>query len=431
MIKKIVLVKPPEFSSFNFGTFSLAVIAAAVRDTAEVMILDASHLSPQKAAKDAFSFKPDLIGITVMSLNSVGPAARFIREIKKAGRKFGNDAASVTVVAGGHGATQNPIALLLAGANAVVMGEGEITLRQIVHNGIVPGAPGLACLERNHLIVGPSQPLIQPLDELQSPARDLMPLLPPYSIHLMETSRGCPHECSFCETSQFYSRRWRPYSAQRVAEEVARLVTEYGAWIIHFADDNFSASPDRVLCMCEELQRVPRPACFMTSGRGDDLLKNSDVLPAMASVGILKVSVGVETLDPSTGLANQKLISIEIYKDLFKRMRTLGIFSLASFIVGLPEETPDARQQALELALEVQPDSVTFLPFWPFPKTPHETDQGNYRPQFKDISDAQSFTIAFHQHPQVKKNLIAAEKNGGIRGLHAEAVLTKYAQDQH
>lgn len=431
MIKKIVLVKPPERSFFNYGTFSLAVIAASVRNTAKVILLDASQLQSQKAAHEIFSFEPDLIGITVMSLTSVGPAAKFVREMRQAGMSLGNKAAGVSVVAGGHGATLDPKTLLLAGAEAVIMGEGERSLRQIVQDGIVPGAPGIACLDRGQMIIGPSQSLIQPLDELNPPARDLMPLSSPYDIHLMETSRGCPHNCSFCEASQFYTRQWRPYSPRRVAEEVTRLVTEYDAWIIHFADDNFAASPDRVLCICEELKRVPRPAYFITAARGDDLLRNPDVLPSMASAGILRVTVGVETLNPSTALANQKSVSLELYKDVFKRMRTLGIFSLASFIVGLPGEKPDARKQAVELALEVQPDSVSFLPFWPFPGNPFETNHDNYRPKSEDISDAHKFSVAFHEHPRVKKNLTAAEEKGGIRGLHAEAVLAKYARGHH
>ena len=189
MPKRIVLVKPPERSFFNFGTFSLGVLGAAVRHLAEVVIIDATDRPLNAAAEEAWAYKPDLIGVTVMGLASVKPCADFLRGLKTAGRSTGSRCSTTSIIAGGHGASMLPALLLEAGADAVVIGEGELTFTRILTEGIHPGSPGLACMTDEGVVLGPPQKLVSPLDRLEPPARELMSP-PPDGIHLMEISRG-------------------------------------------------------------------------------------------------------------------------------------------------------------------------------------------------------------------------------------------------
>lgn len=422
MNRKVVLVKPPERSFFNFGTFSLGVLGAAVRHLADVSILDTTDLPVSEAVDGVWSRQPDLVGVTVMGLSSVRPAADFIQQLKAAGNDCGNGTGCAFIIAGGHGASMVPAILLEAGADAVAIGEGELTFQQIVEKGTRPGVPGVACLAGDRVVTGAPQPLVNPLDRLTPPARDLMPP-PPNGIHLMETSRGCPHACAFCETTRFYGRRWRPHSPERVAAEVKRLVDEHDAWIIHFADDNFAASHGRVRRICEELQRQELPAFFMVSARADDLVADLDLLPAMAAARILRITVGVETLDLEIAAGVGKPIPPETYKEAFRRMRELGIFSIASLIVGLPGEDPAVREQSVELAVEAGPDSAHFLPFLPLPGIPLASGRSGLDPDPADVRDAHRFNQAFFQHPSVHARLKAAAASDGIRGLLARATM--------
>jgi anaerobic magnesium-protoporphyrin IX monomethyl ester cyclase len=418
-----VLVKPPERSTFNFGTFSLAALAAVVRDAADVSIEDATDLPIPHASARMLALKPDLVGITVMGTASVKPAVHFVKQLRLAESSDSGARARVAVVCGGHGASCMPAELLGAGADAVVIGEGEVTFRNIVENGIRPRAPGVACRVDGRLVIGPEQKLVLPLDRLPSPARDLMPE-PPDGVHLMETSRGCPHDCAFCETTRFYRRRWRPYSPERVVEEVRRLVEDHGAWIIHFADDNFTANPKRVLHICERLrQRGALPAFFMVSARADDLVADPDLLPAMAAARILRVSVGVETLSAATALRVGKFISPDTYHTAFRRMRELGIFSVASLIVGLPGESRAERDRSVELVVQAGPDSAHFVPFLPLPGLPLTHGDQSCEPEPEDALDASAFTTAFFHHPHVHARLKLAAQRGGVLGLLARATL--------
>jgi anaerobic magnesium-protoporphyrin IX monomethyl ester cyclase len=421
--KKILLVKPPEKASFNFGTFSLGVLAAAVKNQADVSIIDATDYSLEYTVNQIFLQEPDILGITAMGLPSIKPIELLILHFLNRKRKIKNSF-PVKIIVGGHGASMAYNNLLKSGADIVVIGEGELTLQQIVKNGIKPGEPGTACMEGRKIVVGPKQKLIRPLDLLPLPARDMMPL-PPDGVHLMETSRGCPHDCGFCETTRFYKKLWRPFSASRVVNEVLRLINDYNAWIIHFADDNFAANPKRVIEICQRLKKEQLPALIMASARADDLISSEDIIPSMASANILRISVGVETLEPEISKNIKKNITREEYKKAFHLMRKHGIFSVASFIIGLPGEKPDMRQRALDLAIEVAPDSAHFLPFLPLPSLPINLSQNLFDPNSEDIRDASELTLQFHKHKTTRQRLHQAVKQGGIRELLAQAVLDK------
>lgn len=423
MKKRILLVKPPEKTSFNFGTFSLGVLAAAVVNQADVSILDATDYSLEYTVNQIILQKPDILGITAMGLPSIKPVELLIFHFLKRKRKIQNSF-PVKIIVGGHGASMAYNNLLRAGADLVVIGEGELTLQQIVKNGIITGAPGTACLVGEKTIVGPKQKLIRPLDLLLPPTRDLMPF-PPDGIHLMETSRGCPHDCGFCETTRFYNKLWRPFSPERVVNEVLRLINDYNAWIIHFADDNFAANPDRVIEICQRLKKEQLPALIIASARADDLISRADLIPAMASVNILRISVGVETLEPEISKKINKPITLEEYKEAFRLMRKHGIFSIASFIIGLPGENPEMRQLALDLAIKVAPDSAHFLPFIPFPYLPLTFGQKSCDPSPDDIKDACDLTLQFQNHKTTRQRLLKDMKQGGIRGLLIKAALSK------
>ena len=207
MAIKLILVKPPGATRFNFGAFSLGVLAASIRHLAQVSIIDATGLTVEKAVETVESHDADMVGVTVMGLPSAIQSVEFIERLKSAQHRPRGRRNRRTILAGGHGASMVPEMFLSAGVDAVVMGEGERTVERIFVNGIEPGAPGLACLVDGRMVKGRPQSLIRPLDQLPPPARDLMPPSGD-GIHLMETSRGCPHSCAFCETTRFYGRNW-------------------------------------------------------------------------------------------------------------------------------------------------------------------------------------------------------------------------------
>lgn len=419
-MQRIVLIKPPEESRFNFGAFSLGVLAAAVRDLVEVKILDATCLSVSETVRRVVEASPDWIGITTMALSSLPSASELVQRLRAA-------IPSAHIVVGGHGASMLPQSPLEAGAHAVVVGEGETTLRRLLTEGFFDDLSGLARLVDGVVKKGPKAPLVKSLDALSPPAWDLMPK-PDDGVYLMETSRGCPHDCSFCETTRFYGRRWRYMAPLRVAQEVRRLVQQQDAWIIEITDDNFAASRQRVLKICRALQEQQElPAFFMVSARADDLLAHAETIPAMAEARMLRVSVGVESLDPQIAQNAGKQIPLDDYRAIFDRMRQCNMFSVASFIVGLPGETPQTRQSTVDLAVTAGPDAAQFVPFYPFPGIPFSRGKDTFEPDPQAVEDAKRFTREFYAHRVTKKRLYHAAEGEGVRAVLARGTLDKYA----
>ncbi|WP_456474398.1 B12-binding domain-containing radical SAM protein [Candidatus Pyrohabitans sp.] len=412
---RVTLVKPPEHSKLNFGSFSLAVLAAAVRDIAEVKILDATNLTIVDAVREVLKTKPELVGVTTMGLASIGPAAVFLNALRSAGFKG-------VLIAGGHGATMSPKALLERGADAVVYGEGELTFREVLLRGVSEYVRGLFLLRNGSLLKTPPRPLIQPLDNLPEPARDLTGS-PPNGVALLETSRGCPHGCTFCAATRFHGRMWRARSPELVARDVRHLVVRHRAAIIEITDDNFTASPERALRICELLQNEPLPLFFLFSARSDDLLRHPALVPALAKAHFLRATIGVETVAPKLAQSIRKPITFEQHQRAFAALRDAGIYTVASFIVGLPGETEEIRRGCVDAAVELGADAVRFVPFQPLPGTPMERGTGEPEPWC--VEAAAKFTREFERHPKVLSRLLDAAEEPTVRGMFARAGLRR------
>jgi len=412
---KVTLVKPPEQTRLNFGTFSLAVLAAAVRDVVDVTILDATSFDVYTAVKKVEETHPDLVGITTMGLASVEPTVNFVRKLRTA--QF-----SSPVIVGGHGASMLPRPLLEAGVDAVVCGEGEETFKELLKKGISENIKGLALLRNGCVIKTPFRPLIEPLDLLPEPARDLAGP-PPEGIALVETSRGCPYQCLFCEASRFYNSVWRPRSPEVVTQDIKTLV-ENGATIIHIVDDNFTVDPKRALHICKLLENGLLPLFFYFSARSDDLLKVPELIPALARAHFLRACIGIETLEPELAHFIGKPVSFEQHQRACTLLQKAGIFTIASFITGLPGETGEMRKRCVDLAVKVGVDVAQFVPFQPLPGTPLEKGSGEPEPWAKGA--AAHFTNEFRRHPVVTTRLLETARQLTVRGMLARATLAKW-----
>jgi radical SAM superfamily enzyme YgiQ (UPF0313 family) len=247
----------------------------------------------------------------------------------------------------------------------------------------------------------------------------------------MEASRGCPHNCEFCETTRFYGTRWRPHTPERVVQEVKRLMDDYDAYLVHFADDNFTASTKRVKQICQQLiEEDTIPAYFIYFARADDLIKDPELLPLMAEARMLRVTVGIDTLDPEVGENVSKTIPVEVYHEAFERMREVGIFAIGSLIVGLPGEGPEAREKALERLVEAGPDFAQFLPYLPLPGLPRDQRHTGYDAHPDDAAEAARLSRAYALHPTVAGRLEKLVEKGGIQGQLAAGALDRVRAEQ-
>ncbi len=410
----VTLVKPPEQSSLNFGCFSLAVLASVIEDIANVKILDTTNLKPEKAVQTILSSRPDILGITAMSVNSVDPISTLIKLLRKNG--FQNK-----LIAGGHGASVLPQPLLESGADAVVYGEGEQTLREVILQGISENTAGLVMIREGNILKTTPRRLLD-LDTLVMPAKKWIPT-PKDALYFLETSRGCPHRCRFCETSQFFRSTWRSRSPEKVVKDIETLV-DRGAFMIQITDDNFTANPKRAIRICNELENRNLPLFFVFSTRSDDLLSDPELIPSLAKANFLRAAIGVETPDEKMSHQIGKCISLDQHKLAFDGLQKAGIYSVASFIVGLPGETEQTRKNYVNVACELA-DSATFVPFLPLPGTEMAEEACFAKPQPWSVECAAKLTRQFRQNPRNIERLLQAAQKPSIRGILAKRSLQK------
>jgi anaerobic magnesium-protoporphyrin IX monomethyl ester cyclase len=347
----------------------LAYVAAVLKQANhQVKIIDLNVESVDYQTLPYSDF--DLIGISVDTTRY--PIALKIAEAVKRQKRM--------VVAGGQHVTFFDSETLSTGLfDFVVRGEGEYTMLDLVKH-IEEGnsfqeVKGISYLSDGELIRTPSRPLIQDLDSLPFPARDLLPLQN-YTVTLKGrfmsaalTSRGCPFNCDFCSASQFFGRKWRTRSIENVMEELELLYENYGYRAVAFFDDHFTLNPNRMIEFCENILKNNWDLYWWAFSRVDSVVKNEGLVELMAKAGLKQVFIGFES-------GNQEVLD-NYGKDLsvdnaFKAVEILKKYKIsvwASFIIGALNETKKMIKQTIKFANRLNPEYIQFGILTPYPGT--------------------------------------------------------------
>ncbi|MDL5501666.1 MAG: radical SAM protein, partial [Candidatus Methanoperedens sp.] len=127
--------------------------------------------------------------------------------------------------------------------------------------------------------------------------------------------------------------------------------------------------------------------------------------------------MGVETVNPELAKSIHKNITFDQHKKAFAALREAGIFTVASFIVGLPGETKKMRSSYLDMAVDIGADAARFLPFQPLPGTPMESGTGEPEPLCTEY--AVRITREFERHIAILDRLLEAAEKPDVRGMLA------------
>src|SRR4030042_1866697 len=237
---RVLLIEPP-VSCYDVGTgiiglaepLALECVAAGL-DGHEVQILD-TRMEPtlQKVLRE---FRPHLVGCGGYT---VGVAS--VKNVLQEAKQYDHE---ILTVVGGHPATVRPQDFNHEYIDAVVVGEGELTLRDLISAFAAGRAfddiPGLGLRRNRQFILTAERPLAN-LDSLPFPARGLVRKYRHryfrgkwQPIASMYTSRGCPHRCTFCGMWKVNRGKYRLRSPARIVEELKTIPETF----IDFVDDN-------------------------------------------------------------------------------------------------------------------------------------------------------------------------------------------------
>jgi radical SAM superfamily enzyme YgiQ (UPF0313 family) len=373
----------------DFGLFPplglLYILASLKQKTPEheVIFLDciAEHIGHADLATRVAAYNPDVVGITsfTMALYDVCLAARTIRTI----------CPHVHICLGGH----HPIAFPFEAAelpefDSIVVGEGEDSFPALVkalQGGTeITRITGVYTKESiqtyrqthaadprflNSVTVVPAY--IENIDLLPTPDRGVIGHLKYQSIvgtsnnlATIITSRGCPCQCTYCDVP---FKLYRQRSVSSVADEIKECL-EAGYTEIHFYDDLFNITPERVISFCDEIRRRGYKFTWDFRGRVNSVTRES--LVSARQAGCRMISFGVETGSDEGLLQLRKNTTTEQIRRVFTWCRELGILTIADFMIGMPfEKSTDDVRRNVDFLLELDPDYAQFSILSLFPNT--------------------------------------------------------------
>ncbi len=378
---KVTLVNSQVLDGNNVvPPLGLMYIAAVLEKAGHtVQIYDADPEYHDTIVMEIKEFKPDLIGLGFLTVG-YQRALHLIEKLKK-------ELPDVTYCCGGVHPTVKPVETMNEfDVDFLVVGEGEDTIVEVCEKlerkESLSGVKGVMYRENGKIIDNGRRELIKELDTIPFPARhliDMSPyLMPPGIIRgyvtknqtTIVTSRGCPFRCIYCGSHNIFGRKTRRRSVKNVVDEMEFLQKQYDIKGIYFCDDTFTLRPEWVREYCEELKRRDLKLVWACQSRVDQT--DEGLLKQMKDTGLVQLDFGVES-------GSEKILKVlgkggrgdrmEAVKNSFKLCQKLDIRTLATFIIGNPEETREDIEQTFNVAKEIKADYTAFYFLTPYPGT--------------------------------------------------------------
>jgi len=168
-------------------------------------------------------------------------------------------------------------------------------------------------------------------------------------VWVLNSSRGCPHECAFCEMRRIWGRKWTAQSPERTLLDVEYMTRRFGAAGIYFREDNFTCSKRRVRRICELLQERRIETLWACEARAD-ACDDEELVRTMAAAGCRGLYVGAESgSDRMLGIFNKGVTAAQL-ESTVENASANGIRLALSLISDHPEETPADRAATTRLA---------------------------------------------------------------------------------
>lgn len=300
----------------------------------------------------------DLVGISSLT-NTIDEAYRLADFLKGSG---------VTVVMGGP-----HVSFMLEEAlehcDYVVVGEGDLSFPSLVQ-ALAKGekdrpVPGIACRRGGEIDFNPA---VAQVDFESLPSPDFSPSpqvsrerLPP----IITTSRGCPHNCSFCTVSAMFGRRYRFKKNEQVLAELKPVLNRS----VCFGDDNFFANPPRTKALLREMlasKTLPlRWSGEMCVEAGSD----EELLELLSRTRCRIVFVGIESINPDTLRKYRKAHKLPAIANCIASLHRHGVGIHGMFVVS-PDDHPRTVREITDYAIANDIDTIQIMSLTPFPGTP-------------------------------------------------------------
>lgn len=347
MAKKLLLINainPLSEVQYRWPNLGLGYLASSIRRhfgrEFDIRIVD------RDVKAEISTYSPHIVGITAVSQNY---------NYAKQDAAWAKAAGAFVIIGGMH--ISSLPGTMTPDMDVAVIGEGERVICDLLEMHL-DGKPVPRTMQ--------ADTLIDPLDQIPRPARDLLNIRVQSSLF---SSRGCPYRCTFCFSSRYW-RKVRFFSAEYVAEELIEMA-RMGVRRANFYDDLFVADKRRLVKLAEIIRNEPALAKmrFWCNCRANTV--TDETAEIMASMGVVSVGMGLESGNERTlEYLKGGSVSVEDNYAAVKILHKHGIAATASFVIGSPDETEAEIMDTYRFIQKSGLDFVDAFPLIPFPCTP-------------------------------------------------------------
>jgi radical SAM superfamily enzyme YgiQ (UPF0313 family) len=328
---------------------------------------------------------PDVVGLSVMTFQR-RTAKRLVALLREL-------CPGAHIVVGGYDPSLAPEAWSDGSADVIVRGEGEIAFRELLRayesGASLAGVPGLTYRDGSSYVRTPDRPVIGiESGEIRPPARGARVLsgytLLGRQVDVIETSRGCTFDCTFCSIIEMRGRNFHTYSFGRVLADI-KDARDHGARAVFLVDDNITLNVRRFEALCQAIVDAGLHTIeYMVQGMTSAIASSGDSLcPLMRKAGFRYVFLGIENiLEEDLGFlkASAKNAQRENGRrtgnatlraiDLLRRNK---MYVVGGLIVGNPSDTRESIEANLDFAARYVDWPYIQHPT-PYPATPMTRD---------------------------------------------------------
>jgi len=350
----LVTSAPPKVSPFSTSEkrppLGVGSLIALLRSKGHRVFFIDNYLEPSSFLEEGFLQKNsiDYFGVYVNTICFRDSLRMFqaAQQLRERGEWQGK------MIAGGPH-TAVALHTLPSFVDHVVLGEGEEALLEIL------SGKSRERVIRKTMIKDLDSLPFQPWDLFTAMAYDFTcPWIPLEPVYTMNTSRGCPFNCSFCSVGSIWGRQYTYYSADRVIAEIQYLVKHHNARGIYFREDNFTLNTKRTLDFCEKIIAQNIPISWACETRVDNLTE--ELISFMAKAGCEAFYLGVESGSQRMLDRMNKNINLEQVERVVTWCKMYGIKTYCSLIAGVPGETYGDYRTTVGFMKRIKPYSYAF-----------------------------------------------------------------------
>ncbi len=335
-------------------------------------VFDSTFYSQQQQLDFIYEKQPEVIAIYTNLMTKI-EVVKLIKILKNA--KFNYP----KIILGGPDVSYNIENYLKAGADFLIIGEGEETTYELYHAIVshtnIAMVNGIAYRKEGVVVQTAARTKFRELDDLPLPNRDAIPnekYLETWkknhgeSSMTISTQRGCPYTCKWCSTA-VYGQSYRRRPAHLVAAEMKMLKEKYNPDAIWFVDDVFTISHKWLTAFHQEVVKQNAQIRFECITRAERL--NAEILQLLKEAGCFRIWIGAESGSQKVIDLMDRRVDVNHVKKMIQQTNALGIETGTFVMVGYPGENEQDIQETIDYLKAANPTHYTITIAYPIKGT--------------------------------------------------------------